>query len=132
MKATFFTASALLATAFAAPAAPVARAEYDIRVSISDDFSGAFAYANIPSDGYKFFIKDFNNAAGISKNGFPAGSSAQLNTIVKGVECQISNTNGQTFGKLTERKTFIDFDLSTPKPVNLTGFFVSCIIVKSS
>ena len=130
MKATFFTVSALLATAFAAPASKItARANYDIKIQITDNFSGRSASLGVPSDGYRAFIKDFPDVANILKDGVPVGTSAQFLSGVSGVQCKVTNGDivlGGEKGILTNTNTFVDFDEKSIYPQSLEGFYVRC------
>ncbi|KAH7130517.1 hypothetical protein B0J11DRAFT_523336 [Dendryphion nanum] len=133
MKATFFTVSALIAAAFAAPA-PVLdrRAEFDISIQLFDDFSGRFSTDIVPSDGYVRKFKTFANIALLNRVFTIGASSAQIQTPVPGVQCTLYNITGLGTVQLNERKNFIDFIPGNNGVVDVTEGAVSCIVKKST
>jgi hypothetical protein len=128
MKSTFITALPLLGAALAAPA--VRRSEYDIKITLTNDLSGASATHGVPSGGFNNSVSSiWAQDENFMTEGAIKASSAMLNEVNpngKFVTCKIRIDGGEPFILSTEQ-TFVDLD-GTPRAilVDLTEATVSC------
>lgn len=124
---TFIAIPALFAAVLAAPARQIRQELPSLKISLSNDNSGAQAATSILADGNAIVFKDEFAGTVLESDGAIIATSIQSTTNGAGIFCIIKDGEGSQVGLLNEQTTFVDLDgQETAVETDVSDFTILC------